>query len=41
MKFDGSGNFDLWKIRVEDLLAQQSLLSTLKEKKPTKMEDDD
>jgi hypothetical protein len=40
-KFDSSGNFSLWQIRMKDLLAQQSLLSTLKEKKLTKMEDDD
>jgi hypothetical protein len=41
VKFDGSGNFGLWQIRVKDLLTQQGNLAGLAEKKPEKMEADD
>jgi hypothetical protein len=41
VKFDGSGNFGLWQIRVKDLLTQQGNLTGLAEKKPEKMEADD
>jgi hypothetical protein len=41
VKFDGSGNFGLWHIRVKDLLTQQGNLTGLAEKKPEKMEADD
>ena len=29
MKFDGSGNFGLWKMRVKDVLVQQVLVKVL------------
>jgi hypothetical protein len=41
VKFDGSGNFGLWQIRVKDLLTQQGNLTGLAEKKPEKIEVDD
>jgi hypothetical protein len=41
VKFDGSGNFELWRIRVKDLLTQQGNLAGLAKKKLEKMEADD
>jgi hypothetical protein len=40
VKFDGSGNFGLWQLRVKDLLMQQGNLAGLAKKKPEKMEAD-
>ena len=31
-KFDGKGNFSMWKVRVEDILVQLELDQDLKEK---------
>ena len=39
-RFDGTENFELWQTRVKDLLAQQSILRALNEKKPAKVNDD-
>ena len=39
-RFDGTGNFGLWQMRVEDLLAQQGIWRALSEKKPAKVDDD-
>ena len=33
-RFDGIGNFGLWRMRVKDLLAQQGISRALNEKKP-------
>lgn len=41
VKYDGTGDFAVWQVRVKDLLTQQGILAGLKEKKPEKMEDDD
>jgi hypothetical protein len=40
VRFDGTGNFGLWQMRVKDLLAQQGISRALDEKKPVKVDDD-
>ncbi|KAE8705298.1 Mitogen-activated protein kinase kinase kinase YODA [Hibiscus syriacus] len=40
-KFDGLGNFELWKTRVKDLLAQQGILKALRPTKPASIEEED
>jgi len=39
-RFDGTGNFGLWQMKVKDLLTQQSISRALNEKKPAKVDDD-
>ena len=39
-KFDGTGNFGLWQIRVKDILAQQGILKGLQETKAAKVDND-
>ena len=39
-RFDGTRNFELWQMRVNDLLAQQGISRALNEKKPAKVDDD-
>lgn len=34
VKFDGTGDFAAWQIRVKDLLTLQGILAGLEEKKP-------
>ena len=43
VKFDGTGNFELWQRRVKDLLVQQGLVKALfgKARKPKTMMDDE
>ena len=38
-RFDGTGNFELWQMRVQDLLAQQGISRALNKKKPAKVDD--
>ena len=37
VKFDGSGNFGLWQMRVKDMLVQQGMVKALYEKQPEGM----
>ncbi|KAK4431134.1 hypothetical protein Salat_0875500 [Sesamum alatum] len=41
VKFDGTGNFGLWEMRVKDLLAQQGILKALRPQKPNSLDDED
>ncbi|KAL0293416.1 UNVERIFIED_CONTAM: Retrovirus-related Pol polyprotein from transposon TNT 1-94 [Sesamum radiatum] len=41
VKFDGTGNFELWQTRVKDLLAQQGILKALRPQKPANMDEED
>ncbi|KAE8692022.1 hypothetical protein F3Y22_tig00110863pilonHSYRG00024 [Hibiscus syriacus] len=41
VKFDGMGNFGLWKTRVKDLLAQQGILKALRPTKPVSIKEED
>ncbi|KAL0439173.1 UNVERIFIED_CONTAM: hypothetical protein Slati_2400300 [Sesamum latifolium] len=41
VKFDGTGNFELWQTRVKDLLAQQGILKALQPHKLASMDDED
>ena len=41
VKFDGSGNFGLWQMRVKDLLMQQGMMKALYGKQPEGMDDMD
>ena len=38
VKFDRTGNFRLWQIRVKDLLAQQGIVKALRPQKPASIE---
>ena len=38
VKFDGTGNFVLWQMRLKDLLAQQGISKALEETMPEKMD---
>lgn len=38
IKFEGTGNFELWKMRVKDLLVQQNMMKVLCENKPKGIE---
>ncbi|KAL0460800.1 UNVERIFIED_CONTAM: Retrovirus-related Pol polyprotein from transposon TNT 1-94 [Sesamum latifolium] len=41
VKFDGTGNFELWQTRVKDLLAHQGILKALRPQKPANMDEED
>ena len=38
-RFDGTGNFGLWQMRMKYLLAQHGISRALNKKKPTKVDD--
>ena len=38
VKFDGTGNFVLWQMRLKNLLAQQGISKALEETMPEKMD---
>ena len=40
-RFDGKGNFGLWKRRVKDFLTQQGMKKALLESKPEALDQDD
>jgi hypothetical protein len=42
-KFNGRNNFEIWKVKMHDLLVQQGVVKVLfgKEKQPTTITDDD
>ena len=42
-KFDGSNNFELWKVKMRDILCVQGVVKALagKSKRPAAMDDDD
>jgi hypothetical protein len=42
-KFNGKNNFEIWKVKMHDLLMQQGMVKALsgKEKQPTTITDDD
>ena len=39
-RFDGTGNFGLWQMRMKYLLAQHGISRALNKKKPMKVDDD-
>jgi predicted enzyme involved in methoxymalonyl-ACP biosynthesis len=42
-KFNGKNNFEIWKVKMHDLLVQQGVVKVLlgKEKQPTTITDED